>query len=63
MQTLPQSEKGLVASAATIPEAQQVKGLLRAFLALRHRNYRLFWSGQLISLIGTCDVTWPDQLH
>ncbi len=53
MQTLPQSEKGLVASAATIPETQQVKGLLRAFLALRHRNYRLFWSGQLISLIGT----------
>src|SRR5437899_2810606 len=53
MQTLPQSEKGLVASAATIPEAQQVKGLLRAFLALRHRNYRLFWFGQLISLIGT----------
>src|SRR5438094_6204088 len=23
------------------------------FRALRHRNYRLFWSGQLISLIGT----------
>jgi MFS family permease len=53
MQTLPQSEKGVVASAATISEAQQVKGLLRAFLALRHRNFRLFWSGQLISLIGT----------
>src|SRR3984893_7969532 len=53
MQTLPHSEKGAVASAATIPEAQQVKGLLRAFLALRHRNYRLFWFGQLISLIGT----------
>src|SRR5258708_39121197 len=53
MQTLPHSEKGAVASAATIPEAQQVKGLLRAFLALRHRNFRLFWSGQLISLIGT----------
>ncbi len=29
------------------------KGLLRAFLALRHRNFRLFWCGQLISLIGT----------
>src|SRR3984893_230107 len=34
-------------------EQQQVKGLLRAFLALRHRNYRLFWFGQMISLIGT----------
>lgn len=32
---------------------QQAKGLLRAFLALRHRNYRLFWFGQMISLIGT----------
>src|SRR5947208_13234210 len=32
---------------------QQVKGLLRAFVALRHRNFRLFWSGQLISQIGT----------
>jgi MFS family permease len=27
--------------------------VLRAFLALRHRNFRLFWTGQLISLIGT----------
>jgi MFS family permease len=28
-------------------------GFLRAFSALHHRNYRLYWSGQLISLIGT----------
>src|SRR3989442_5946123 len=34
-------------------QQQQVKGLLRAFLALRHRNFRLFWFGQLISLTGT----------
>ena len=32
---------------------QQVHGLLRTFIALRHRNFRLFWFGQLISLIGT----------
>lgn len=32
---------------------QQEKGLLRAFVSLRHRNYRLFWFGQMISLIGT----------
>src|SRR5436309_5970706 len=32
---------------------QQVNGLLRTFLALRHRNFRLFWFGQLISLTGT----------
>ena len=31
----------------------QVKGLLRTFIALRHRNYRLFFFGQMISLIGT----------
>src|SRR5713226_8519797 len=28
-------------------------GFLRTFAALRHRNFRLFWCGQLISLIGT----------
>src|SRR6266567_1903082 len=52
MQTLPQSQGRLEAAAA--PErSTQVKGVLRAFLALRHRNFRLFWTGQLISLIGT----------
>ena len=29
------------------------KGLLRAFTSLRQRNFRLFWSGQMISLMGT----------
>src|SRR4051812_6902396 len=37
----------------TVAPEQQAKGLLRAFLALRHRNYRLFCFGQLVSLIGT----------
>src|SRR5258706_6289919 len=36
-----------------VNEQQQVKGLLRTFIALRHRNFRLFWFGQAISLIGT----------
>lgn len=27
--------------------------MTRTFAALRHRNFRLFWTGQLISLIGT----------
>ncbi|HEV2580995.1 MAG TPA: MFS transporter [Ktedonobacteraceae bacterium] len=31
----------------------EVNGLLRTFIALRHRNFRLFWFGQLISLVGT----------
>jgi MFS family permease len=37
----------------SLSEKQQEKGLLRAFLALRHRNFRLFWFGQMISLMGT----------
>ncbi|MBA2678659.1 MAG: MFS transporter, partial [Ktedonobacteraceae bacterium] len=36
-----------------VSEQGQLKGPLRAFSALRHRNFRLFWCGQLISLIGT----------
>src|SRR5688500_11804593 len=27
--------------------------LRRGFTALRHRNYRLFWYGQIVSLVGT----------
>ena len=27
--------------------------MLRAFTSLRQRNFRLFWSGQIISLMGT----------
>ncbi|GAC1479675.1 MAG: MFS transporter [Ktedonobacteraceae bacterium] len=32
---------------------QPTRGFSRAFIALRSRNFRLFWSGQFISLIGT----------
>src|SRR5215469_15056649 len=55
MQTLPQSQGRLEATAARLrtERSTPVKGLPRAFLALRHRNFRLFWTGQLISLIGT----------
>src|SRR5437763_1244448 len=52
MQTLPESQKD-IQDITSLPEQQQVKGLLRAFLALRHRNFRLFWFGQMISLMGT----------
>jgi MFS family permease len=38
---------------AIIPSQQPGKGLLRAFTSLRQRNYRLYWFGQLISLMGT----------
>ena len=53
MQTLPKSAAGTASGTPPILEQQQVTGLLRAFLALRHRNFRLFWFGQLISLMGT----------
>lgn len=35
-----------------VPEPQR-KGLQRIFTSLRQRNYRLYWSGQLVSLMGT----------
>jgi len=39
-------------------EAKPASRLAETFRALRHRNYQLFFSGQLISLIGT----WMDQV-
>src|SRR5579863_7351595 len=36
-----------------IAEPQQAHSFLRTFIALRHRNFRLFWFGQMISLMGT----------
>ena len=38
---------------AILPPKQPKKGLLRAFTSLRQRNFRLFWFGQMISLIGS----------
>src|SRR3972149_92749 len=37
------------ASAATVPGSQR---LLHALSALRHRNYRLYWFGQLSSVLA-----------
>lgn len=35
------------------PARVQARGLMRTFTSLRHRNYRLFFFGQMISQIGT----------
>ena len=51
-QVIPESipEEATPASTRT---QQPKNGLLRAFTSLRHRNYRLYWSGQMISLLGS----------
>ncbi len=53
-------EQGLHEAEPTLPQEPTVLAaevpptrLLRPFSAFRHRNYQLFFSGQLISLIGT----------
>jgi MFS family permease len=38
--------------AAALPKPPGTR-LLQAFVAFRHRNYRLYWFGQLVSLVGT----------
>src|SRR5437016_1885515 len=41
------------ASAAAVARGPQRRGLAATFRSLRHRNYRLYFFGQLISLMGT----------
>ena len=53
MKTIQHRQDIAVQETAFDTEKQQARGLLRAFIALRHRNFRLFWFGQLVSLIGT----------
>ena len=52
MQILPKTQQG-TQPLAELAAQQHARGLSRAFIALRHRNFRLFWFGQLISLVGT----------
>jgi len=41
------------AQGADIPQQDLWSGRLAAFRALRHRNFKLFFAGQLVSLVGT----------
>jgi MFS family permease len=50
MSLAPTGETGPPAGAEATGWQQQVAG---RFAALRHRNYRLFWSGQALSVVGT----------
>src|SRR5690349_3420212 len=51
-QPVPESVSERETPAIPMPRPLE-KGLLRAFTSLRQRNFRLFWFGQMISLIGT----------
>ncbi len=57
MQPMNSGSKAQVMPEALIGQEQQARaqarGLLRTFSALRHRNYRLFFFGQMISQVGT----------
>jgi MFS family permease len=55
MNATPQ-DQNCSSAAAEVPDQlgrERGFGLLRTFAALQHRNYRLFFFGQLVSLIGT----------
>src|ERR1700736_548466 len=53
MQTITSGDKDGSVPELIIEKQQQAHSLLRTFIALRHRNFRLFWFGQMISLTGT----------
>jgi len=42
-----------LAASAGVPPTGEVQGIGQAFRALRHRNFRLFAAGQIVSLVGT----------
>src|SRR5947209_7949814 len=52
MQTITSGDKESSAG-ELIDDKRRPHSFLRTFIALRHRNFRLFWFGQMISLIGT----------
>lgn len=48
---------GLQAQPDTPRRITSDRGLLRAFSSLRHRNFRLYWFGQILSWVGTAMQT------
>ncbi len=53
MQKSLSTEMNLEVTQHSIEQATPPSHFRRAFIALSHRNFRLFWTGQLVSLIGT----------
>ena len=53
---MPRDDQNAAPDLAAVPEETGATGLFpwrQTFAALRHRNYRLFFFGQMISLVGT----------
>lgn len=53
---MPRDDQNAAPGLAAVPEETGATGLFpwrQTFAALRHRNYRLFFFGQMISLVGT----------
>src|SRR5271165_2537189 len=42
-----------LSASAGLPPAGELHGFQQAFRAFRHRNFRLFAAGQIVSLVGT----------
>src|SRR5581483_3323866 len=53
LQAPPSQNSQRLQTSAPAAHKFQEKGPLRTFSSLRHRNYRLYWSGQMISLTGS----------
>ena len=53
---MPRDDQNAAPGLAAVPEETGATGLFpwrQTFAALRHRNYRLFFFGQMISLVST----------
>ena len=53
LELTPQPQPVEIPPAEMLPEASEDRGALALLRVFQHRNYRLFFSGQLVSLMGT----------
>src|ERR1017187_150242 len=53
LELTPQPQPVEIPPPEMLPEASEDRGALALLRVFQHRNYRLFFSGQLVSLMGT----------